>query len=68
MYAELTLEIEEVVALVGTCKRTIERLVARGQFPAPFYMGTCRKWRRRDIELFVEAGSIHAFRRAKRGD
>ena len=61
----LTLDATEVAQLLGISKRTIYRLLDAGQIPKPIKLGNATRWRRSDIVLFVEAGSIRAFRRAK---
>lgn len=64
----LTLNVSEVAQLLSVSKRTIYRLLDSGLVPKPIKLGNATRWRRRDIELFVEAGSIAAFRRAKRAE
>jgi excisionase family DNA binding protein len=64
----LTLDAIEVAQLLGVSKRTVYRLLDEGQIPKPIKLRNATRWRRSDIELFVEAGSIRAFRRAKRAD
>lgn len=64
----LTLNVNEVSHLLGVSRRTVYRLLDAGQIPKPFKLGSATRWRRSDIELFVQAGSIRAFRRAKRGE
>lgn len=63
------LRLSEVAEIFGVDKRTIQRWVKERRFPQPFRpAGVNGKpfWRRRDIELFIEAGGIHAYRREKR--
>lgn len=63
------LSLAEVADALGVSARTIQRWVRAGVFPKPFRpsgrLGRPR-WRRADIELFVKAGSIHAYRRERR--
>lgn len=68
MNERLTLSTAETAALLGVGKRTLQRAVAKGAFPRPVKLGSRSLFRRRDVELFIEAGSMSAFRRAKRGD
>jgi excisionase family DNA binding protein len=63
----LTLDVREVAQLLGVSKRTVYRLLDAGEIPKPMKLRNATRWRRTDSELFVEAGSIRAFRRAKRG-
>lgn len=62
----LVLDANEVAQLLGVSRRTVYRLLDAGDIPKPMKLGNATRWRRKDIELFVEAGSIRAFRRAKR--
>ena len=62
----LTLGVNQVAQLLGLSKRTIYRLLDAGKIPKPIQLGGTVRWPRTDIELFIEAGSIRAFRRAKR--
>ena len=64
----LTLDVTEVSQLLGISKRTVYRLLDAGEIPKSIKLGNATRWRRSDIVLFVEAGSIRAFRRAKRED
>jgi excisionase family DNA binding protein len=63
----LTLDVKQVAHLLSVSRRTVYRLLDAGQIPKPLKLGGATRWRRTDIELFVEAGSIRAFRRAKHG-
>ena len=63
----LTLDVNEVAQLLGVSKRTVYRLLDAGQIPKPLKLGNATRWRRTDIELFVKAGSIRAYRRSKKG-
>jgi predicted DNA-binding transcriptional regulator AlpA len=66
MNESLTITIREVAALLGgVSTRSIERWTAAGQFPRPIKLGAKRLWRRADIELFIQAGSIANYKRAK---
>ena len=62
-----TLDINQVAHLLGVSERTVYRLLDAGQIPKPLKLGHAIRWWHKDIELFVEAGSIRAFRRAKSG-
>jgi excisionase family DNA binding protein len=64
----LTLDVTEVAQMLGISKRTVYRLLDGGEIPRPIKLGNATRWRRSDIVLFVEAGSIRAFRRAKGKD
>lgn len=62
----LTLDVNEVALLLGVSKRSVYRLLDAGKIPKPIKLGGAVRWRRADIELFVQVGSIRAFKRAKR--
>ena len=62
----LTLDVNEVAQILGVSSWTVYRLLDAGKIPKPLKFGNATRWRRSDIEMFVEAGSIRAFRRAKR--
>lgn len=65
----LTLNVDEVAAMVGVSSRSIWRLLKAGFFPEPIRLGARTLWRRRDVELFLEAGAtMPAYRRARRGE
>ncbi len=67
--ADKPLTLGEVAEIFGVDKRTIQRWVKERRFPQPFRpAGINGKpfWRPSDIALFVEAGSIHSYRREKR--
>lgn len=64
----LTLDANEVARLLVISRRTVYRLLDAGLIPKPIKLGNATRWRRRDIDLFVQAGSMRAFRKLKRGD
>ncbi len=53
--------------LLGLGERTVWKLSAAGQLPKPVRMGRTTRWRRADLEAFLQAGSMSAWRRARRG-
>jgi excisionase family DNA binding protein len=62
----LMLKVKEVAHLLGVSERKIYRLRDAKEIPAPIKIGHSTRWRRKDIELFVEAGTMLEFERAKR--
>jgi predicted DNA-binding transcriptional regulator AlpA len=44
----------ELQSLLKVCGRTIDRLVARGKFPAPIRVGRSRRWRDGDVRSFMD--------------
>lgn len=51
---QATLTKRDLVAVFKVTGRTIDRLVASGQLPAPLRVGASRRWRRDDIVAFME--------------
>lgn len=65
------LNLTEVADRLRVTPRTIQRWVLAKRIPQPIRLnGTTGRplWRSRDIDLLIEGGSIHAYRRAKRRD
>lgn len=63
------LSLGEVAETFGVRTRTIQRWVKARQFPQPLRPGGAHGrpfWSKRDIELYIAAGGIHAYRREKR--
>ena len=52
----------EVAARLTVSRRTLERLIAAGDFPAPLKIGRASRFHPRDIEVYLEN------LRRKRGD
>lgn len=49
-------------------RRTIEKLLSCDRFPRPIWIGGSRRWRKRDLELFLSArGDIGEFRKLENG-
>lgn len=66
---ENVLTLSDVAKLFRKCERTIQRWVKDRRFPQPFRPGGVNGhplWNRSDIELFIDAGGIHGYRREKR--
>ena len=49
------LKVADIQRTMQLGKTTIYRLVSRGEFPAPFKIGSGTYWRRADIERFLDA-------------
>lgn len=64
------LTLEQVAAYLQCSIRTIQRKRKAGKFPRPAFGGDGEhpRWLKSDIDLYLQEGSIHNFRRAKRGD
>ncbi|MDZ4852845.1 MAG: helix-turn-helix domain-containing protein [Pirellulaceae bacterium] len=60
----LVMTVTEVGECLGISTRTVYRLLDAGQIPKPIKLGNSTRWRRRDIESFINEGSMPAFRRA----
>jgi len=55
MHADkLLLDVREVAALLGCCERSVWAWAEAGRFPRPLGLGRLRKWRRCDVERWLE--------------
>lgn len=54
--AVLTANAKQVAAMLGVSVRQVWRLHNTGRLPRPVRLGNCVRWRRAEIEAFVEAG------------
>ena len=52
----LTVNAKGVAAMLGVSVRQVWRLHATGRLPRAIRLGNCVRWRRAEIEAFVEAG------------
>jgi excisionase family DNA binding protein len=50
------LKIDEVAGLLGCSRRTVRRLVATGQMPAPLRIGSLIRWPKEVIETWIARG------------
>jgi len=52
---------------LGVARATVYRLVAEGRIPPPVHVGRSSRWRRREIEAWVNAGcpSLAQWRRSE---
>jgi excisionase family DNA binding protein len=46
----------QAAEMVGVSVRTLERLVAAGQFPPPIQFGRRRRWLRKGLSRWIEGG------------
>ncbi len=53
---KLLLSADELAEVLDIGVRTLWRMDACGKLPRPVSIGRLRKWRRREIEAWVEAG------------
>jgi excisionase family DNA binding protein len=53
------LRAREVADRLGIHLRTVWRWTAEGELPAPFRLGHTTRWRRRDIDAFLNARQRH---------
>lgn len=58
---------EQVGELLKVCRRSLIRWQNNGILPAPVYLGRCVRFRKSDIERFLESGCVPHYktRRAK---
>jgi excisionase family DNA binding protein len=50
------LDVVAVAALLSSSRRTVERLVTRGEMPAPVRLGRLRRWNRVEVEEWIRDG------------
>ncbi|MBI2433923.1 MAG: helix-turn-helix domain-containing protein [Candidatus Hydrogenedentes bacterium] len=60
------IDVEAVARMLSCSKRHIYRLRDAGRMPQPVHLGGCRRFRRAEIEAWIEAG-CPPVRRAKGG-
>ncbi|MFO0881143.1 MAG: helix-turn-helix domain-containing protein [Gemmataceae bacterium] len=51
---KLLLDVREVAALLGCSDRAVWGWSTSGKFPPPLELGRLRKWRRVDVEAWLE--------------
>ncbi len=68
--ANSLLTAQELAEMLGLCKRQIFRLNSIGKIPKPVRIGGSVRWRRSDIELWLELGCPErgTFEAMKEGD
>ncbi|MBC7819998.1 MAG: helix-turn-helix domain-containing protein [Planctomycetaceae bacterium] len=49
------LRVEQVADRLGVSARTVWRLCSCGQLAKPLPIGRCRRWRKLDVDNFVES-------------
>ena len=47
------LTISQVARLVNSCERSIHRWTNEGSFPKPFWIGSRRFWKKKDVEKYL---------------
>jgi predicted DNA-binding transcriptional regulator AlpA len=52
----LAISARQLAAMLGVSIRQVWRLNAAGKLPKPLWLGGSRKWLRKEIEAFLEAG------------
>ena len=62
----MLMTVGEVATELGVKPRTVYRWLDADRIPEPIHFGGTTRFRRADIEFFVEVGSMSAFQRAKR--
>lgn len=67
---DVLLDVKTVARRCGVTSRTIYNRLDEGAFPKPVRIGRSTRWRRSDLDAFIEAGccmSEYAKRRAAGG-
>ena len=54
--AALALNAKQAAAMLNISVRQLWRLNSTGQVPKPIRLGNCVRWRKAELEAFVEAG------------
>ena len=54
--ATLALNAKQAAAMLNVSVRQLWRLNSTGQLPKPIRLGHCVRWRKAELEAFVEAG------------
>lgn len=54
MIEERLLKLEEVAGILGVCRRTVERLIARQQLPVPVRIGRISRIPASDVAAYIE--------------
>ena len=54
--AALTLNAKQAAAMLNVSVRQLWRLNSTGRLPRPIRLGHCVRWRKAELEAFVEAG------------
>ena len=64
---QLLLSVKEVAGALAVGQRTVWRLIATGQIPAPFRIGRSVRWRKASFERWLEKRERDALREQKSG-
>lgn len=64
----LLLPVERVAELLGISKRTVWRKLSAGEIVEPLRIGKSVRWRRQDVESWVEQGCPPQMPSTKKGD
>jgi predicted DNA-binding transcriptional regulator AlpA len=60
--ADALLSVKHVTAMLGVCRRTLERWIVAGDFPRPLYLSRLPRWRRSTFEAWVSAREATTYR------
>ena len=52
---QLLLNVTQVATRLGVSVRTVWRWTSGGKLPAPVAMGRCKRWRRKEIDGFIDS-------------
>lgn len=62
----LTVTLAGVASMLGVSARTLERMIALGEFPRPFRVGKQRMYRRSTVERWIDERENEAARGGRR--
>lgn len=58
----LTVSVSHAAAMLGISMRTLDRMIALGDFPKPFVVGSRRMYRRASVEKWIAEAEAEAER------
>lgn len=62
---ELLLDVRSLARLLACSRRHVYRLKDLGHLPAPVYLGAAVRWRRKEIQEWIDASCPSAGRKGK---
>lgn len=58
-YPALTVNAKQAARLINVSVRQLWRLNSTGRLPKPIRLGNCVRWRKAELEAFIQAGAPH---------
>jgi len=66
MSESLLLTVKEVAEMLGLSERTVYRLADVGKMPRPVKIGAAVRWRKKELDTWIEEGCPASQRKAKK--